>query len=186
MQLLVSNGNHKIGKDTLVINMTSATDCPSRVRKLCQLDDCSKCYAMKAERQYPSVLPYRRRQADYWSSTRASTIAADLLEKISRMKNKIKYIRFSEAGDFNTQADIDKLDWIARSLPGIVFYGYTARSDLDYYDLAPNLVINGSGFMVSNMYAVDYHRADVECPNNCRSCDYCKVAENRMIGQTIH
>lgn len=185
MALLVSNGNHKMGKDTLIFNMTSATDCPSRVRGLCQLSDSSKCYAMKAERQYPSVLPYRRRQYDYWSTTTATFIASDLRAKLKRMGGKIKYIRFSEAGDFSTQADINKLNWIARSIPEVVFYGYTARSDLDYFDLAPNLVINGSGFMVSNEFTVNKGSKYV-CPGNCRNCDYCKVAENRTISQSIH
>lgn len=73
--LTLSNGNTKIGPDTMVLNLTSATDCPSRRLGLCQLDNPADCYALKAERHYyTTVLPYRRRQAAYWANNTKALI----------------------------------------------------------------------------------------------------------------
>ena len=51
--LLLSNGNSKIGNDTMILNMGSAMNCPSKKLGLCKLG--SKCYALKAEKLYKPV-----------------------------------------------------------------------------------------------------------------------------------
>lgn len=49
-----SYGNTKLPKETLVVNITSATTCPSEKLRLCR---CSKvCYAKKCERIYKAYL----------------------------------------------------------------------------------------------------------------------------------
>ena len=182
----VSNGNKKIGNDTLIINICSATDCPSREKNLCKVSD--RCYAMKAERCYPQVLPYRRDQEIYWETHASSEIARDLSNIIKRKRNPIHYIRFSEAGDFRRQDDVDKMKDIARRIPNIVFYGYTARNDLNYEDLPDNMIVNGSGFMVSNSFTavpriLEEHTS---CPGDCRGCNLCEQARGIDIEVLYH
>lgn len=190
-KLLVSQGNHKLGKDTLILNMTSATKCPSKALGLCKIP--GKCYAMKAERMYPRVLPYRTKQAEYWDKNGPIKIAADLREEIKRhTKSRIKYIRIAEAGDFRTQADVTKLYIIADLLAdtGVIIYGYTARKDLEFPYGPPNLVLNGSGFMLDNMFtAVDpktMSNYQVKCAGNCRICSLCKAAGKQDIKVAMH
>lgn len=182
----VSNGNKKIGSDTLIINMNSATDCPSRARGLCRVAD--KCYAMKAERCYPQVLPYRREQELYWDTHASSDISDGLKEVIRRKRNPISYIRFSEAGDFRSQWDVNKMKDIARRIPDVVFYGYTARNDLNYTDLPDNMIVNGSGFQVSNSFTAvpEILASDTRCPGNCRGCNLCKEARGIDIKVLYH
>ena len=45
-------GNSKLPKSTLIVNLSSAENCPSRKRGLCEIED--KCYARKCERIYPN------------------------------------------------------------------------------------------------------------------------------------
>ena len=188
MNIKVSNENRKIGKDTFIINMNSAKDCPSRLNGLCQLDNPDKCYALKAERQYPSCLPYRKSQEIIWNNTDARDIADQLLAMNSRKRKPVKYLRFSEAGDFKTQADIDKMDVIARILDGkIRVYGYTARCDLDYSKISSNMIVNGSGFMATNEFkAVTEYTSKIRCAGNCRICNLCKHNGYKNIQVLIH
>lgn len=187
----ISNGNKKIGNDTLIFNMCSATDCPSKKYGLCDIDD-NKCYAMKAERQYPAVLPYRRQQQRYWEETEAKDIAIDLVGIINRKRNPIKYIRFSEAGDFDAQYDVNKMAEIVscmdNELPEVTWYGYTARKDLDFSNIPHSMVVNGSGFMVSNMFTAlkDMATAEIQCPGDCRECDLCKGQNGLDIKVRYH
>jgi hypothetical protein len=189
--MLISQGNHKLGKDTLILNMTSATDCPSRALGLCSLP--SKCYAMKAERMYKAVLPYRRRQAEYWDKHGPIKIASDLREELGRhTKSPIKFIRISEAGDFRAQADVTKLYIIADLLAdtGVIIYGYTARKDLQFPFGPSNLVLNGSGFMLDNMFTATDPKLlknyQVVCAGNCRICSLCKAAGKQDIKVGLH
>ena len=130
--LEVCIGNTKVGKDTVILNFNSAGDCPAMKLGLCAVG--FKCYALKAEKQYPACLPYRRRQENYWDNVSISDICADFDQMLKRRKY-IKYLRFSEAGDFKDVASMQKLDDLAcylKETHGITTYGYTARVDLDY------------------------------------------------------
>ena len=75
MKLDIKKGNKKIGTNTLIFNMCSATDCPSKKRGLCQLPDTKYCYAFGAEIRYKAVLAYRRRQEKAWDKLSATDIA---------------------------------------------------------------------------------------------------------------
>jgi hypothetical protein len=188
--LKISNENKKIGKDTLIINITSATDCPSKRLGLCNIEG-NKCYALKAERLYPQVLPYRRAQERIWSYHTAQAIGDELVRIAKRRKRTpIRYIRFSEAGDFRNQIDVEKMKRVAQIVgqEGIVVYGYTARHDLYFNDLPPNMAINGSGFMVSNMFTAvkSVLEEEIVCPGNCRTCELCKTAKNLDIKVRYH
>ena len=171
---LTSKGNSKIGKDTIIFNMTSARDCPSDKLGLC---DMSKiCYAKKAEVQYPSTLKYRREQTLLWDDITAEQFANAIVEISIKKKIALKYLRFSESGDIRNVQDIAKIVKIAHNLYNahkadkylglINIYLYTKRIDLkEALQLASsecsNLVINGSGFMLDNNYtAADGYAID--------------------------
>lgn len=187
--MLLSNGNIKIGNDTLILNMTSATDCPSKALGLCKIP--GKCYAMKAEKLYPQVLPYRRAQTLQWDKYTAAELGAGILQMLRGAKKaRVKYLRFSEAGDFRTQGDVDKMSELADYLNtfGIRVYGYTARCDLDFSRVSSNMVVNGSGFMVHNSFTAvaKGSQQSLMCPGNCRNCKICKENHQFAISVELH
>ena len=159
--LEVSNGNTKIGDDTLIFNITSATDCPSRARGMCQLSDPLKqCYAHKPEAFRPGCLAYRRRQAHYWARNTITQISRDFAELLLRFPSlkRVRFIRINEAGDFRNQGDVHKLNMIAADVNAhlvmvgrnaLTWYGYSARYDLDFSS-CPNILIKGSGHDTGN------------------------------------
>ena len=187
--LINFNGNLKIGKNTLIFNITSAYNCPSDKLKLCGLS--KVCYAKKAEKQYPKVKQYRDDQEKLWD-----LISVDVFVKTILEYKNIKYIRFNESGDFRTQQDIEKIIDIANKLynNNIIIYFYTKRKDLDWSKalLIPNLVITGSGFMLDNNFIVIESlkqfnpKKDVLCNRNCRYCDLCKNKLNNTIKILLH
>jgi len=182
-----SIGNSKVGRDTLIFNMNSATDCPSRKLGLCNVSP-NKCYALKAEKHRKACLPYRRRQEIYWESHSAKEIVIDLLKALQKHK-KIKYVRISESGDFRGQKDFDKLKLIATCLGSWTFYTYTARRDLNLYHNIPNLVVNGSGFMADNLFTPhkDQIKArQVDCLGDCTNCTICKTKGYKYIYNPMH
>ena len=185
-KILISNGNSKIGNDTFILNITSATDCSSKALGLCSL--CGVCYAMKAEVQYPAVLPYRQAQEVQWDQMPVDVMSNLILGKASRKKKPIKYLRLQESGDFRNQEDIDKMSKLADQLKGkIKCYVYTARKDLDFSNVSTNLTVNGSGFMVHNNFvAVNELTSKFTCKGNCRQCNLCKENNNLTIQVKIH
>lgn len=196
--MLFTNGNLKLGKDTLIFNMYPATFCASRMLGMCQLEDPSTCYALKAEKMYPNVLPFRVRQAKSWAFKDDKSFVQSLVAELERKRKvPIKYVRFNESGDFATQDDINKLIEICERvqyLPdphrNVVFYGYTARKDLDYSCIPDNLVVNGSGWCYGDMNMFDvveeFTEGLLHCPADCRTCDLCKSNGSRYIEVKMH
>jgi len=184
-----SIGNHKLGKDTIILNMTSATDCPGRALGLCSMG--AKCYAMKAERQYPACLPFRRRQAEQWDRESVTEIFKSIALRARRVKTPIQYVRLSEAGDFRTQADVEKANRLAILLSAINIrmYGYTARKDLNFTNLHDNFVMNGTNFMIDNSFnpvPMITGKLDAVCDGDCPNCTLCKVKEHKNIEIKMH
>jgi hypothetical protein len=148
----ISWGNNKIAKNTAIFNMNSATDCPNADTSednqsetgLCQVPF-SQCYAHKAEHVYPDALPYRRRQEYLWDSLSAEEWAGAFKELVSRKRNDVDFIRFSEAGDFRHAGDIEKVNLIAKYLApdGIDVYTYSASHKLNW-DIAEHFTVNQS------------------------------------------
>ena len=159
-------GNKKLSTNTIIFNMTSGTDCPCK--DTCEVRE--DCYAMADENLWKTPLDYRRRQEAFWKNTTA--------EEFVELMPIPKYFRFSEAGDFRSQKDVDKMKKVAALLleKGIRTYGYTNRSDLDFSDLMEVAVVNGQGFMVNNKIIIKSkpEKGDIVCPGNCRYCDLCK------------
>jgi hypothetical protein len=193
LKKMIQAGNHKLPKTTAIFNMASATDCPSLKLGLCSaVDENGKlfCYAKKSEAGYrPDVLPYRRRQEKFWSDITAEDFANQLIAINSRKRIKFDALRFNEAGDFHSQACVEKAEKIAKLLKphGIQAYAYTARSDLDYTCIDV-LVVNGSGWMKDNV-TNDFKIVDKDgknvpegyklCPMDCKICKRCLVKGNK-------
>lgn len=183
---LFSIGNLKLGKDTMIFNMAPAHDCQSKRMGLCKVG--KACYAMKAEKCYPNVLPFRQRQAAFWTSCTVD----EFVEAVSQKKTKgIKYLRVNESGDFRNQADVDKLNEIAKILKekyDINTYLYTARSDLTFKDT--HFVVNGSSWMADNNFKFipkgQEYKGKYVCPGDCRTCNLCKQKLGIEIGIKQH
>jgi len=134
-------GNNKIAKSVAIFNMNAASDCPNRESENCQVP-WESCYAGKAERQYPQVLPYRRRQEYLWDCMTADMFAEAFDALVSRKRNDVTAIRFSEAGDFRNDADIIKVNRIAE-LVDVDVYTYSA-SDYLNWSHADSFTVNQS------------------------------------------
>ncbi len=194
--LKVKYGNMKLGTSTLIINMGTAQECPSAKLGMCNaIKKGVKCYALKAEIQYPNAVPqYRQQQFSYWKSNNSTTIVSDLIQKISTLPGRvIKYVRFNESGDFWSQADVDKLSRVAYRLKnfGIVTYGYTARKDLDFKDV--HFLVKGSGHKKGNNGMTTIINKDdsipkgyKECPGDCKICSLCMVDKKYNIAFRKH
>ena len=195
IKVLFTKGNHKLPKTTYILNTGSATDCPSRKLGLCQCPD--KCYAMKAEKQYPAVLSFRRKQREVFTLLSAEELADSLLNSSRRARvYKMESFRFSEAGDFENQKDVEKMALLCKILTsnGVQCYGYTARTDLD---LAP--LIGASTVNVSNDFGrwaekganrfqavEEYSSGSNHCMMNCAICHKCATCKGRTIEVKIH
>jgi len=192
-RILCSIGNLKVGKDTLIMNITSATDCPSRQRGLCQVPP-GACYALRAEKRFPAVRPYRNRQTDVWDQLTAEEIAEDIKVLAGRRRKiPLKYLRMQESGDFRHHGDLVKMSRLADLLKGVVtVYTYTARRDLFPARTSSNLVINGSGFMVDNNFKV-VNKGQVQAGPRCRGikgggcfgCKLCKTKGGKVIQEVL-
>ena len=195
-ELGVAMGNAKLGNNTLIINMGTATDCPSAALGMCNaIKQGATCYALKPEIQYKEhTTNYRHKQFSYWRNNTATAIANDLIKKIaSRNGSPIKYVRFNEAGDFWDQNDIKKLSTVAKKLKNfnIVTYGYTARRDLDFKDV--NFLVKGSGHSKGNNGMTTIIETDAsipegfrECPGSCKTCNLCMVDKKFNIAFRKH
>lgn len=181
---MIKFGNHKLGDDTAIFNMGTAADCPSRKLGLCNVTNKGfKCYALKAEQQYPNTVPNaRKRQENYWRSTDAYTIAKQIKQKVDRRRKYTRFLRFNESGDFHNQEDIEKLSNVARIIKpmGIITYGYTARSDLDFSNA--DFLVKGSGHSRGNNGQTTVIGKNevipdgyIECPGSCKKCNLCKI-----------
>jgi len=186
IKTLIQYGNKKLPKTTAIFNMGSAMQCPSDTLGLCNVS--AICYAKKAERMYPQVLPYRQRQRDKWLKTDSFDLVTELVEAFNKKRTKPTHLRLNEAGDFYSQACVDKAEYIAQCLKhvGVNVYIYTARKDLDFSQ-CKYLVINGSGFRKEGVNrsftAVDdvTQGNDFVCLNDCTICDKCSINDNENI-----
>jgi hypothetical protein len=153
--------------------MSSSMDCPSRKLGLCPVTNKGiKCYALKAEQQYPNVPKYRERQKHFWKKSSAESIALKMIEKIKNRRKITSYFRYNESGDFENQEDVDKLHKIALILKtiNITTYGYSARSDLDFSQPDLGFLIKGSGHDNGNNGRADTFEYNDDIPEGYLEC----------------
>lgn len=196
--MILKYGNHKLGDDTAIFNMSTAKDCPARKLGMCEVVNKGiKCYAEKAEDQYPNTVPKSRQsQRDYWRNRTANEILQDFAKKIKRRRKTTRFVRFNEAGDFHDQEDVEKLSTIAQGLGtlGITTYGYTSRKDLDFS--RASFLVKGSGHTNGNNGTCTViGRNDkvpdgyIECPGGekgCSKCNLCKIDTKLNIAFRKH
>jgi hypothetical protein len=185
---LFSIGNTKLSKSSLIFNLSSAHTCSADKAGLCPygLSGNSKCYALKAEKMYKQVLPYRTRQTTYWKTCATS----EFIEQVLSYR-KIKYLRVNESGDFSSIEDIDKLNEIAKILKnyGIITYTYTHRIDLfkSFYTKDLHFILNISDCKLNDFNTfkvIDKIAAGkITCPGKgCLSdCKLCTVNHNKTV-----
>ena len=145
----ISAGNAKVSKTTAIFNMNSAHDCPNFGTRengesdtgYCQVPK-EACYAAKTETIYNAALPYRRRQEYLWDCITPELWAKAFMCLNERKRNTFDSIRFSEAGDFRSNADIVRVNTIAKMVD-IPVYTYSASHKLNW-DLATDFTINAS------------------------------------------
>lgn len=200
----ISDGNTKISDTTAIFNMNSAHDCPNRESENCQVP-WEDCYAGKAENIYPQTLPYRRRQEYLWDSMTPELWAKAFQSLNSRKRKPFDSIRFSEAGDFRSNADVIRVDRIAE-IVDIPVYTYSA-SDYLNWSLAEHFTVNASNDLQEYgdrryMAVFDGELPDgaVWCPNGlqadngvpaeeritCGECRLCINEEGPDVAINVH
>jgi len=105
---------------------------------------CKGCYAIKFQRLYPSVLPYRNRML---AASKQKDFTSQVISEIKACKKKVVAIRIHESGEFYSQEYINKWYTIASSFPSMPFYTFTKRlADFDFSKLSslPNFVLINS------------------------------------------
>ena len=198
-------GNSKLPTTTLIINMSSAEECP--MKHVCPFAKGSgvkgkdgKCYALKAERMYPNVRSSRAAQTEWWRSnnnTNKLLAIKDLWRVHPKKMLTIDAIRFNEAGDMRGEEDLAFLIELAVLFPDLQIYTYTHNKDLmediTVEMLPKNLTINLSyrndkeGF---NTFCAtdDFDSAEdsIPCVGDCRICTLCQSSKSLNITVDIH
>lgn len=197
----ISFGNSKLKDCIAIFNMNSATDCPNIGTDNCQVPK-EDCYAFKAENVYKNTLPYRRRQEFLWDCLDAETFAKAFVELVSRKRNEVNAIRFSEAGDFRHRGDIIKVNRIAQLVEdeGIDVYTYSASNYLNW-ELATDFYVNASNDIEDygdQRYAAvptaeDIPEEGIRCPYEatdgeieCGDCRLCITGSVEDVYITLH
>lgn len=209
LQEYVTYGNTKVATNVAIFNMNSAHDCPNLGTEHCQVSQTEEgCYAVQSEKAFVNALPYRRRQEVLWDHVDAVTWAKAYRQHWERMNRppaeRPDAIRFSQSGDFRDDADIVKVDEIARRLDDIVdTYTYSASDYLDWSH-AEHFVVNASNGLADygdrRFIAVedvseipDDPTEGLHCPYDatdggikCGECRLCIDADAPDVYVTIH
>lgn len=178
-------GNTKIPRSTLIVNLTSAENCPSKEKGLCQV--ANWCCALKCERIYPGYRNKNLIMERWLQLAQTEEIITLMCAYIDNAPEKITLIRLDEAGDFRDQNRVKQWNKIAKYFwesRGIRTYTYTARVDLDFTE-ATHILVNGSlpdipgaareykcvpSAVFSNISAAP---GVYKCPGNCNICNLC-------------
>lgn len=163
---LFSIGNAKLSDDTLIINFTSAVQCPSLT--VCPVTQMA-CYAVAGEVRLPDVRRKNLMVQNMWAKAIKNNaigevfgIAQMYVEISQNTKNPIKYIRFNEAGDFINQKILDAAALFAsemKKLYGVSSMAYTAKVNLDF-----TKIIDGKP--IDNIIKINASRLDIKLSDN--------------------
>lgn len=132
---LLKHGNAKL-HNTLVFSLPANKEVCGR--------ECPGCYAIKFQKLYPNVLPYRQRSL---VASKQPDFVQRITSDIASFRKPFSYLRIHESGEFYSQSYIDSWHTIASSHPSITFYTYTKRlADFDFSKLQalPNFVLINS------------------------------------------
>ena len=188
-----SYGNKKLPRNTMIFNLTTAMNCPS---KLCKFFD--TCYAKAGDNKNinPAISGLRNQFMLKYITIKELLKLIEMYIEYAPMR--IKRIRLSESGDFSTQKQVDVAKKLAAHLKkkyNIDTVVYTAQP----FDFSGNeLIVNASNEKVIGadryFYARDlktFNEMGIDmtedlkikymedgqpyymCPCECRKCNFC-------------
>lgn len=176
-----SYGNSKLPAETLIVNLTSAHNCPSEKLGFCKC--ANVCYAKKCERIYKA---YLNKNLTLEKLVQSWTIAdwKDILRVyIQNAPKSIKYVRLNEAGDFPSQEMVDIFNELSNWLYGtfnIKTYCYTAREDLDFSNAyfavnasSQNIKANRYFLCTDKQIFDNLPNYTIKCKGDCKKCSIC-------------
>lgn len=155
---IMSHGNAKLSADILIVNLTSAKNCPSAKRKHCKIYNQYQaaikngktapvqCYAQRDEHQYPNTIQNNVRAEIIMPLMNDDEFISYIEEYIEKCDFVTNYIRFNESGDFPSQEFVSRCEKAAEYFyknHGIISSAYTCRLDLDFSN-CHYLIINAS------------------------------------------
>lgn len=209
----ISTGNRKLksSKDVkfLIWNLPAVVTCPYRTA-MCS----AACYAIKAEKAYPDVLPARNynfelSKTDFFVDF-MSRLFHEIAKKAAYKKAKWILVRIHESGDFYSVEYMKKWFDIAencKDIKNMLFMAYT--KSLPFYDTLKgnkplNFVVRGSVWddtsdeqlALIKKYNLPIYTAyePGKFPKNykkcscvdCGKCQMCYKEENKLIACEIH
>ena len=174
---LFSIGNSKLSDDTLIVNFTSALQCPSV--SVCPVTQMA-CYAVAGEIRLPEVRRKNLMVQNMWIRAIKNKAVGEVFGiaqmYVAILKNTakpIRYIRFNEVGDFLNQEILDAAAVFAKEMRnkyGVMSMAYTANNRLDFskeiegeaidkiikinasrLDIKRSLDSNSNGFLATSM-----------------------------------
>lgn len=169
MMPYVSNGNRKMSIPTF--NLPAEDTCPgstSTCRKL--------CYAKKAERSWPKVLPCRRRNYQISLTDDFQTKMAIVLFN----KKNLTHVRIHESGDLYSQEYLEKWFEVCRLFPHVQFLLFTQSYHLEFNNQPDNLLVYWSVWHDSvnvpqeGLFAyAGMDKGAHQCRKKCDDCMHC-------------
>ena len=178
---MFSKGNRKLPKETLIFNLPSGKTCPYST------EECKKwCYAKKAEKMYPNVLPFRERNFVLSKTDKRFIIEAeDCLKKM-----KWEQVRIHESGDFYNQTYFNKWVKIIKEFGNKIFYAYTKNNTINMEDKPKNMILLYSDdkrkSLIKDLKKKGFQgrtrvinskdelkKNETLCTGDCKTCDYC-------------
>lgn len=193
-QLKISFGNKKLPKDTMIFNIPAVVTCPLKTSLCAKI-----CYAKKAERLHPPVLPARQHNLKLIREGKFKDL---MIDSIKQNHHKIKTIRIHESGDFFRQSYID--DWfsVAMQYPEFIFYVYTKSFHLDYSKKPKNFVLiasfddstdklrldayNKIREQFNNTFTIIPKDQKADCIADCSKCSKCWTETGQNITVKKH
>lgn len=182
-RLVYTRGNQKIGTDTLIFSIDTATDCIGNNNGLCNI--CNECYAKKSEQRFSTSYIFKMNQRRQFILLDVYELIKLFSDVIERANTPINYIRWNEGGELRTIGDLRKINQIADYLGvkyGVQSYIYTSRRDiveqirkthLSYYLTINTSFKNENGY--NSFIAVDkVPEIAIVCKGDCRYCKLCK------------
>lgn len=192
--MYVSFGNKKLPKTTLIWNLPRKITCPGKT------DFCDKfCYATKAERLYPSVLPSRTQNL---KDSVQDNFEFRITGVLWKNNNKFDTVRIHESGDFYNQKYLDKWFLIASVNKSKIFYAYTRSFELDFSQKPDNFVLIASFDITTsekdkalyqekkqyfdNTFSIVDKKEIATCIQDCTLCNKCWTEKGQDLTVNVH
>jgi hypothetical protein len=177
--ITLSKGNRKMNQGFLIFNLPAQKTCPGATA-ICK----KNCYAKKAERAYPAVLPCRNANL---TASKSEDFTLDMISLIEKTVKGYKafrgFFRIHESGDFYSQRYLDSWKAIAYRFPEIKFLAFTKSFDLDFSKCPKNLqivfsVMTDTACEPPKSFPKAYagecgDKKAIHCPGNCDTCGMC-------------